>query len=163
MKTKENLLAAFAGESQANRKYLAFAKAAEKEGKNGLAKLFRVAAEGETLHALKHLENAGEIKGFEDNLREAIAGETHEFTHMYPEFLAKAKEEGESVAMQGFHFANEVEKIHEKLFAEALAAKGDLEETEYYICSVCGYPHKKESPERCPICGAPREKFYLFS
>lgn len=163
MKTKENLLAAFAGESQANRRYLAFAVKAEKEGKKGLAKLFRVAAEGETLHALKHLENAGEIKDSLDNLKEAIAGETHEFTQMYPEFLETAVQEAQAVAATGFRFASEVEKIHEKLFSQALAAEGNMDDGEYYICSVCGYPHEKEAPEKCPVCGAPQEKFYLFS
>ncbi|HAV11349.1 MAG TPA: rubrerythrin [Candidatus Moranbacteria bacterium] len=162
MKTQENLMAAFAGESQANRRYLAFAKVAEKEGKTGLAKLFRVAAEGETVHALAHLENAGKVKSSEDNLKEAIAGETYEFTKMYPQFIDEAKAEERSDAHMGFFRANAVEKTHEKLFSEALEKGGDIEEKEYFICSVCGHPEIGEAPERCPVCGAPKEKFYKF-
>ncbi len=160
MKTQENLLAAFAGESQANRKYLAFAKVAEKEGKKGLAKLFRVAAEGETIHALKHLENAGQVGESLQNLKGAIEGETYEFSKMYPEFIEKAKEEKQAEAQIGFFRANAVEKIHEKLFSEALEKKGEIEENDYYICSVCGYPHLNEAPDVCPVCGAPKEDFY---
>lgn len=163
MKTQENLMAAFAGESQANRRYLAFARAAEKEGKIGLAKLFRVAAEGETIHALAHLENSGAVKTVQDNLKEAIAGETHEFTVMYPEFIETAKAENQGVAQMGFFRANAVEKTHGRLFSEALEKGGDIEEKEYFICSVCGHPEIGESPERCPVCGAPKEKFYKFA
>lgn len=160
MKTQENLLVAFTGESQANRKYLSFAKAAEKEGKTGLAKLFRVAAEGETIHALAHFENAGKVGSWEENLKEAINGETHEFTQMYPAFIDDAKSENQSVAQTGFFRANAVEKIHEKLFSQALEKGGDLEEKEYYICSVCGYPEAEQAPDKCPVCGALLEKFY---
>jgi len=162
MKTKENLMAAFAGESQANRKYLSFAKMAEKEGKSGLAKLFRVAAEGETIHALKHLENAGEIGSSVENLKKAIEGETHEFTSMYPGFIAQAKEENETVAAVGFENANAVEKEHEKLFSEALEKDGDIEDKEYHICQICGHPEIGNVPEKCPVCGAPKDKFRLF-
>ena len=162
MKTQENLMAAFAGESQANRRYLAFAKAAEKEGKTGLAKLFRVAAEGETVHALAHLENADKIKSSEDNLKEAIAGETYEFTKMYPQFIDEAKSEEQNAAHLGFFRANAVEKTHEKLFSEALEKGGDIEDREYFICSVCGHPEIGEAPERCPVCGATKDKFFRF-
>lgn len=155
-------MAAFAGESQANRKYLAFARAAEKEGKNGLAKLFRVAAEAETIHALRHLENAGKIGGWEDNLKDAIAGETHEFTEMYPRFIEVAEAENQGAALVGFKNANGVEKEHGKLFGEALAKGGDVEDREYYICGVCGHPEIGEAPERCPVCGALKEKFNKF-
>ena len=162
MKTKENLMAAFAGESQANRKYLAFAKAAEKEGKAGLAKLFKVAAEGETIHAIKHFENADGVGQSLENLKSAIEGETHEFTKMYPEFIEEARKENQPVALMGLENANKVERVHEKLFAEALESGGDIEERDYYVCSVCGYPHIGEAPEKCPVCGAPKEKFYKF-
>ncbi len=160
MKTQKNLMSAFAGESQANRKYLAFAKKAKEEGKNGLAKLFRVAAEGETIHALIHLENAGSVKDSIENLKDAIAGETHEFTVMYPEFMEDAKNENQTSAKIGFFRANAIEKTHEKLFSEALEKGGDIEDKDYYICSVCGHPEAENSPEKCPVCGAPKEKFY---
>lgn len=160
MSTHDNLMSAFAGESQANRKYLAFAKVAEKEGKKGLAKLFRVAAEAETIHALKHFENAGGPKDSIGNLKAAIEGETHEFTSMYPGFIAEADAEGNGVAKTGFTWANEVEKEHEKLFSEALAQKGEIEEREYYICPFCGHPEIGEAPDKCPVCGAPKSSFY---
>lgn len=162
MKTQENLMAAFAGESQANRRYLAFAKAAEKEGKSGLAKLFRAAAEGETVHALAHLENAGEVKTSQENLKAAIAGETHEFTEMYPQFIDEAKSENQETAQMGFYRANAVEKEHEKLFSEALEKDGDVEEKEYFVCGVCGHLEIGEAPSTCPVCNATKDKFYKF-
>ncbi len=84
-KTDENLKAAFAGESQANRRYLAFAQKAEEEGFTQAAKLFKAAAEAETVHALNHLRTVGEVKSTLDNLNAAFAGETYEFQKMYPE------------------------------------------------------------------------------
>lgn len=159
-KTQENLMTAFAGESQANRKYLAFAKKAEKENKNGLAKLFRVAAEGETIHALRHLENAEGVKDSLENLENAIKGETYEFTQMYPGFIQEADQENQAGAKTGFVRVNEVEKDHERLFKDALEKNGDIEEKEYYICSVCGHPEIGGAPDKCPICGASKEKFY---
>lgn len=163
MKTQENLMAAFAGESQANRKYLAFAKIAEKEGKKGLAKLFRVAAEAETIHALKHFENASGTSDSIENLKAAIKGETYEFTTMYPEFITQAELEKNVPATIGFKWANEVEKEHGKMFSDALENKGEIEEKEYYICSVCGHPHEIEAPEKCPICGALKNSFYKIA
>lgn len=160
MNTKENLMTAFAGESQANRKYLAFAKAAKKEGKVGLAKLFRAAAEAETIHAIKHFENAGGVKDSIENLKEAIEGETHEFTNMYPGFISEAEAEGQAGAAMGFKGANAVEQVHAKLFSEALEKNGEIEEMEYYICPICGYPETGHSPEKCPVCGAPGSSFY---
>lgn len=163
LKTNENLKAAFAGESQANRRYLAFAKKAEKEGKPGLAKLFRAAAEGETIHALNHFRAMDGAKSSLENLKSAIQGESYENKEMYPRFIEEAKQEGEETARIGFYGANEVEKVHEELFkeAQALLEKGeDLEEKEYFVCRVCGYPAIGEAPEKCPICGAPKEDFY---
>lgn len=157
-KTIENLKAAFAGESQANRKYLAFAKKAESEGKSGIAKLFRAAAEGETVHALKHLQTLGDVKTTAENLKAALAGETHEIDTMYPEFISIAKEEKEGGAEMSFSGALKVEIIHQKLFREALEKlemDGDLAEAEYYICPVCGYPAISVAPDFCPICHAP--------
>lgn len=161
-KTQNDLKAAFAGESQANRKYLAFAKAAEKEGKNNLAKLFRAVAEGETIHALKHLANLGEIKNSVENIKSAIAGETYEIETMYPEFIADAQSEGEKVSENGFVWANEVEKTHQKEFTAALneiEAGEDLAQQKYFVCQVCGQLELGEAPEVCPICKAPKEKF----
>ena len=153
-------MAAFAGESQANRKYLAFANQAEKEGKIGLAKLFRAAAEGETIHALHHFANAGQVKTSKENLEAAIAGETHEFTEMYPGFIATAEAEGQGAAKIGFMGANAVEQEHAAFFKEALEQDGDIEEKDYYICSICGHIHIGEAPENCPICKFPKDKFY---
>ncbi|EKE19003.1 MAG: rubrerythrin [uncultured bacterium] len=161
-KTQDNLKAAFAGESQANRKYLAFAKVAEREGKINLAKLFRAVAEGETIHALKHLQTLGEIKDSVENLKSAIAGETYEIETMYPEFISSAKEEGEKAAEISFTGANEVEKIHQKQFIEALAqveSGKDIEDAKYFICQVCGQIELAEAPENCPVCKSPASSF----
>ncbi len=162
-KTQENLKAAFAGESQANRRYLAFAKVAEAEGKTNLANLFRVVAEGETIHALKHLNNMGEVKDSIENVKAAIAGETYEIETMYPGFIAEAEQEGEGGAKMSFFGANEVEKTHQAVFTkalEAVEAGNDIPETEYHICSVCGELFEGQVPDNCPICKAPKEKFY---
>ncbi|MFA7209320.1 MAG: rubrerythrin family protein [Parcubacteria group bacterium] len=159
MKTAENLQAAFAGESQANRKYLAFAKKAETDGQKGLAQLFRVAAEGETIHALGHLAVLGGVGDSKANLQAAIDGETHEFTEMYPRFIEEAQSEGEGAAVLSFQRANEIEKEHAKLFQEALAQEGDIAEQTYYVCGVCGHVEIGAKPEKCPVCGAPKDKF----
>lgn len=162
-KTIENLKTAFAGESQANRKYLAFAKKAEDEGKPGLAKLFKIAAEGETIHALNHFKAMDGLKSSLENLKTAIEGESYEDTEMYPQFIEQARKEEKETARISFYGANEVEKVHENLFkeAQALLEKGqDLEEREYFVCKVCGYPAIAELPERCPVCNAPKEDFY---
>jgi rubrerythrin len=154
-KSEQNLQIAFAGESQANRKYLAFARQAEQEGHCQVAKLFRAAAEAETVHALNHLRALGGIKSTSDNLLEAIAGETHEFTHMYPEMIVAAKEEGAVQALRTFRFAFEVEKIHAGLYLEALECleKGH-EDFDYFVCPVCGHTVERRAPETCEICGA---------
>jgi rubrerythrin len=162
-KTIENLKAAFAGESQANRRYLAFAKAAEKEGKKGLAKLFRAAAEGETIHALNHFRAMGGVKSSLENLKSAIEGEGYEIEKMYPQFIDEAKKEGKEEAAKSFDWANKVEKIHENLFKQALAKleKGeDIEEKEYFVCKECGYLAVGKAPEKCPVCGSPKKDFY---
>ena len=159
-KTKENLLKAFAGESQANRKYLAFAKKADKEGYPQVAKLFRAAAEAETVHAHSHLNALGAIKSTAENLKEAIDGETDEFEKMYPEMIETAKTEGDDIAKRSFHFANQVEKVHEILYQKALKNIDQLEEVDYYICPVCGNTVENEPPEKCPVCGAPQKAFF---
>jgi rubrerythrin len=158
--TKKNLMEAFAGESQANRRYLAFAKRAEQDGYRQVAKLFRAAAEAETVHAHAHLRTLGGVKGTAENLKEAIAGETHEFKEMYPAMIEKAKEEGDKAAERSFSFANAVEKIHAGLYQKALDNLENLPETDYYVCSVCGYTCEMEPPETCPVCGAKAKVFF---
>jgi len=159
-KTTQYLKEAFAGESQANRKYLAFAKQAEREGYAQAAKLFRAAAEAETVHAHAHLKAMGGIGKTADNLREAIAGETHEFKSMYPEMIRAAQEEGEKVAERSFSFANEVEKVHAALYEKALANLENLPETDYYVCAVCGYTCEGAPPDVCPVCGSKGKVFF---
>jgi rubrerythrin len=159
-KVEEHLKEAFAGESQANRKYLAFAMQADKEGYPQVAKLFRAAAEAETVHAHTHLRTLKGINKTVDNLKEAIAGETHEFNSMYPEMIADAEAAGDKSALRSFTYANEVEKIHAALYQKALEQLGDLEDVDYYVCSVCGYTCEKEPPEVCPVCGAKAKAFF---
>jgi rubrerythrin len=158
-KVEKDLLEAFAGESQANRKYLAFAKKAEEEGYRQVAKLFRAAAEAETVHAHNHLREVGGIKGTKENLNEAINGETYEFQKMYPQMIEDAKAEGNDAALRSFNFANEVEKIHAELYKKALASLGKNPDVDYYVCQVCGNTVENEAPEECPICGAKKQAF----
>jgi rubrerythrin len=162
-KSEQNLRDAFAGESQANRKYLAFAKQAEQEGYKQVAKLFRAAAEAETVHAHAHLRTLGEVKTTADNLRTAIAGETHEFKSMYPAMIEAAKQEGNKAAERSFTYANDVEKIHAALYQKALDDLGKNAEADYYVCSVCGFTCEKEPPEKCPVCGAAKKAFSKVS
>ncbi len=162
-KTEENLKSAFSGESQANRRYLAFARKAEEEGFTQVAKLFKAAAEAETVHALNHLRITGNIKSTLENLGTAVSGETFEFKERYPDYIATAKQEGNKQASWSFDVANQVEQIHAKLFTKALDAlksKKPMEQVDYYVCSVCGNTVEGEAPDRCPICGAPKEKFF---
>jgi rubrerythrin len=159
-KSEQHLRDAFAGESQANRKYLAFAEKAEKEGYPQVAKLFRAAGAAETVHAHAHLRALGEIGNTADNLKVAVAGETHEFKNMYPEMIADAKEEGNKTAERSFVYANEVEQVHAKLYQNALDNLDSLEETDYHVCSVCGMTVENEPPDNCPVCGAPASAFF---
>ncbi|UCE82489.1 MAG: rubrerythrin family protein [Deltaproteobacteria bacterium] len=159
-KTEQNLRDAFAGESQANRKYLAFAEKAEKEGYPQVAKLFRAAGAAETVHAHAHLRALGEIGSTAENLNVAVAGETHEFKSMYPEMIEVAKEEGNKKAERSFVFANEVEKVHADLYQQALDNLDSLEEADYYVCSVCGMTVENEPPDTCPVCGAKASAFF---
>ena len=158
-KTKKNLMEAFAGESQANRKYLAFANKADQEGYPGVAKLFRAAAAAETVHAHSHLRALGGINTTKDNLNEAISGETHEFVSMYPKMISEAKAEAEKVAERSFILANEVEQIHAGLYKKALDNLDNFPVKDYYVCSVCGYTVADEAPEKCPVCGAMKKAF----
>ena len=160
LKTEQNLRDAFAGESQANRKYLAFAAAADKEGYPQVAKLFRAAAEAETIHAHNHLKALKGIKSTKENLLEAITGETHEFKDMYPKMLEAAKAEENKEAERSFHYANEVEKIHAQLYQKLLDNLGATKEASaYYVCPVCGYTSEKEPPDSCPVCGTKGKMF----
>ena len=162
-KTGENLKSAFAGESQANRRYLAFARKAEEEGFMQVAKLFKAAAEAETVHALNHLRITGQIQSTLENLDTAVSGETFEFEKMYPEYIDTAKREGNKQAAWSFDVANQVEQIHAKLFKKAIDAlknKKPMAKVDYYVCGVCGNTVEGEAPDKCPICGAPKEKFF---
>ena len=158
-KSEDNLKEAFAGESQANRRYLAFAKKADQEGFSQVAKLFRAAAEAETVHAHNHLRALKGVKSTKENLQEAIGGETHEFKTMYPGMKEAAKTEKNDAAFQTFNFANEVEKIHAALYSKALEKLGKNEAVDYYVCPVCGNTVEKAPPDSCPICGAPGKSF----
>ena len=158
-KSEKNLAEAFAGESQANRKYLAFAKKADEEGLAQVARLFRAAAMAETVHAHAHLRVLKGVGATADNLKEAIGGETHEFTDMYPQMIEDAKEEGNNAALMSFMYANAVEKIHAELYQKAADAMADLAETTYFVCDVCGNTVEGEAPDKCPICGVDKSHF----
>lgn len=160
-KTMKDLMAAFAGESQANRKYTAFAKKAEAEGKLNAAKLFKAAADAETLHALREFELAGMVGSTADNLKAAAAGETYEYTEMYPEFVKDAQDEGNNAAVIAFTGAMKAEEVHAKLYKEALENLDQTEEVFYYLCPVCGNI-EKSIPEKCSICGVPGSKFIKY-
>lgn len=160
-KTLKNLMAAFTGEAEANRKYTAYAKKAEKEGKLNAAKLFRAAADAETLHALKHFEVAGKIGSTADNLKDGVAGETYEYKEMYPDFVKEAEAEGNKAALMSFTFAMKAEEVHAGLYQEALEYLHQTEEVFYYLCPVCGNIEKFQ-PEKCSICGVPGAKFIKY-
>jgi rubrerythrin len=162
-KTVDDLKSAFAGESQANRRYLAFARKADEEGFSQIGKLFRATAEAETVHALNHLRIANDVGSTAENIDTAIAGETFEFKKMYPEYVNDAKQEGNPQASWSFEVANKVEQIHAGLFSKAirlLKSKKELPQVDYYVCSVCGNTVEGVAPERCPICGSPQAKFF---
>jgi rubrerythrin len=163
MSTKENLATAFAGESQANRKYLAFAEQAEEDGMPHVARLFRATAAAETIHAHAHLRAMGGVKSTLDNLKEAIEGEGYEFEEMYPPFLAEADEEGDVKAKVSFRYAMGVEEIHHGLYKEALEAVqagNDLDAAPVHVCDVCGNTVRGKAPDRCPVCGAGKKHFF---
>ena len=163
--TTENLQDAFAGESQANRKYLFFADKAEQEGHKQIARLFRAAADAETVHARNHFNVMQGVKSTKENLRAAVGGENHEFTEMYPAFIRQAEVESQEDAKGSFDLANKVERIHHRLYETALSMleKGQaMDEKSFYVCQVCGNTVEGEAPEKCPICGAPRTKFKLI-
>lgn len=158
-KTEQNLKDAFAGESQANRKYLAFAKKAETEGFKQVARLFRAAAEAETVHAQNHLKELGGIKSTKENLQEAINGESYEFQKMYPQMIKDAEAEGNKGALRSFNYANDVEKIHAALYKKAFDNLGKSPDADMYVCQVCGYTVEGEAPDECPVCKAKKQSF----
>ena len=158
--TEKDLQEAFSGESQANRKYLAFAKQAEKEGYSQVTKLFRAAAEAETVHAHNHLRALGGINSTAENLQEALDGEIHEFKDMYPDMIEHAQKESIKAGERTFRYANVVEKVHAGLYRKALENLENLKEVDYYVCSVCGYTCEDEAPDRCPVCNAKGSAFF---
>ncbi|MDR1730713.1 MAG: rubrerythrin family protein [Synergistaceae bacterium] len=155
-KTMKNLAEGFAGESQANRKYLAFAEQADREGYPGVAKMFRAIASAETLHAHSHFRAMDGVKDTAANLQAALEGETYEFTTMYPGFIEDAEEENDAKARRSFHMANEAEKVHAALYKQAIDNIASLKgrDSSWYLCPVCGYVHEGRAPDVCPICGA---------
>ncbi len=163
VKTVDNLKNAIAGESQANRRYLAFARKADEDGFSQVAKLFRAAAEAETVHALNHLRIAGDVRSTAENLEGAVAGETFEYKKMYPEYIAVAKQEKNQQATWSFDVASRVEEVHAGLFSnavQALKSNKHLAQVDYYVCGVCGNTVEGEAPEKCPICGSPKSRFF---
>lgn len=163
--TKANLEAAFAGESQAHMKYLAFADVAEKDGFPEAARLFRAIAYAERVHATNHLRQLKGIGKTDENLVTAFAGENFENTEMYPAYDAVAQLQGEKGAIRSFHYAIEAEKIHEVMYKEAhelILAGKDVAEGSVYICPVCGHTHVGELPDKCPVCKVPKDKYLKF-
>lgn len=161
-KTLDNLKQAFAGESQANRKYLFFAEKAEKEGQPQVARLFKAAADAETVHAKAHLSAMEGIGSSVENLKAAAAGEHEEFTEMYPPMIDQAEKDGNPKAKRAFEHANAVEKVHHGHFTTALKAMNDgreLKDEPYYVCQVCGNTVAGHAPDKCPVCGAPMSAF----
>jgi rubrerythrin len=158
-KTEKNLHDAFAGESQANRKYLAWSKKAEQEGFKQVAKLFKAIAEAETVHAHNHLRQMGGIKSTKENLEAAMAGEVFEFQKMYPQMIAEAEAEGDKNAVRTFTYANEVEKVHAELYKSAIANMDKGGNADYYVCSVCGHTVEGEPPDECPVCKSKKQAY----
>ena len=162
-KTTDDLKAAFAGESQANRKYLAFAKKADEDGFPQIAKLFRAVAAAETVHAHNHFRALGEVKTTSENLQAAIDGEHYEVNSMYPEFFADAEKEEMKKAISSFKWAWEVEKIHEQLYNDALKnLDKPTKAVSYYVCPICGYTHEGPYDGKCPVCNTPGDRFQMI-
>ncbi|MEM2739469.1 MAG: rubrerythrin family protein [Candidatus Bathyarchaeia archaeon] len=163
--TEDNLKAAFAGESQAHMRYLIFAVKAEREGFTNIARLFRAIAFAEQVHASNHLNTLGLIQSSIENLEVAIDGERYEVEEMYPAYNAVAKLQGERNAERSFNWALQSERIHVGLYQKAkqAAEKGeDVKLEAVYVCELCGYTIEGEAPDRCPICGAPKDRFMKF-
>ena len=162
IRTESNLQEAFAGESQANRRYLIYAEKADREGYPQVARLFRAAADAETVHARNHFDAMDGVGTTEENLLAAVTGEHYEFTRMYPPFIEEAEIENNTRAQRSFEYANEVEQVHHDHFEAALKAVKEgttMTEEPYYVCQVCGYTTPGEAPDKCPVCGAPAKSF----
>lgn len=165
-KTIEDLKVAFAGESQANRRYLAFAKKADDEGLPQIAKLFRAVAAAETVHANSLFRALDGVKSTLENLQEAVKGENYEVQTMYPEFIQEAEAESLKRAATSFRWAWEVEKLHEALYRKTLAtleAGQAPQDVDYYVCPVCGYTHEGPLEGKCPVCGTPTSRYEKIS
>ncbi|MBN1897612.1 MAG: rubrerythrin family protein [Spirochaetes bacterium] len=163
--TEKSLNEAFAGESMAHMKYMAFSDVAKKEGLSNIARLFKAIAYAEQVHAINHARNLGLIKETKDNLDTAINGETFEVDEMYPVYDAVAKLQDEKGAQTSIHYALEAEKIHAGYYQMAKDAVENSKDTDIgdvYICPVCGYTHIDEPPDRCPVCSAPKNTFKKF-
>ncbi len=164
-KSEENLKNAFAGESQAHMKYMAFADKAEKENLPNIARLFRANSFAEQIHATNHLRTLSGIGKTSENLKEAIEGETYEVEQMYPSFISTAQEEQEKGAETANQWALEAEKVHAGLYQKAKAAVDNGQDMEFmplHVCQVCGFTVEGEAPEKCPVCGSPKDKFSRF-
>jgi rubrerythrin len=163
--TQANLEAAFAGESQAHVKYHIFAERAEREGFPNVARLFRAVSYAELVHATGHFKVLEGLHKTEDNLTAAIGGETYEVNEMYPAFIAVAEVQEEKSAIRSNNWALEAEKVHAGMYEmarQAVLAGEDAEVGNVHICAVCGWTVEGEAPDRCPLCGARREKFRKF-
>ena len=163
--TEDNLKAAFAGESQAHMKYLAFADKAEREGLPEIARLFRAASFAEMVHATAHLKVLKGIGSTAENLAEAIDGESFEFTEMYPAFEAVAALQEQKAALRSIQWAMAAEKVHAQLYGRAQEAVGKSRDTEMgpvFVCGSCGHTHEGDAPDKCPYCGASKERFVKF-
>ncbi len=163
--TEKSLQEAFAGESMAHMKYMIFAEEAEKDGKSGVARLFRAIAYAEFVHAKNHAINLGYVGSMEDNLQAAVDGENFEINEMYPAYMAIAELQDEKGAQRSIRYAEEAEKIHAEMYAEAkekVESGSDMDADEVYVCPVCGYTHIGKPPEKCPVCGIPSDKFEKF-
>ena len=160
--TYDNLMTAFTGESEANRKYTAYAEKAEKDGYSNAAKLFRAAADAETIHAISHFKVAGNVRTTAENLKDGVEGETYEYTSMYPPFVELAEAEGNAQAVRSFTYAMKAEEVHAGLYREALDnLDAEAEEIFYYLCPVCGNL-EKYVPDKCKICGVSGDKFIKY-
>lgn len=158
-KTVDNLMAAFAGESQANRKYLAFAAKAEEEGYMRAARMFKAAAMAETIHALSHFKSAGKVGTTAENLKAAFEGETYEYENMYPPMIDQAKADGDRKAERSFSLANEAEKGHAALYKDVLDKLDKGADSEFHVCKVCGHVEEGGAPDKCKVCGAGKSAF----
>ncbi len=160
MSTENNLHEAFTGESKAAVRLTAYARKAEEEEYEGIAKLFRAISASESVHAYNNLRLLKEIKDTETNLQEALASEQKIAEVGYTSFIAQAEEEGKEAAATMFTYARDVEDRHAKLYDQALQHLVTDEVPEYFVCGVCGYVSDTYLPDSCPICGAPADKFF---